>query len=70
MMIGFRYRQQLPLIRLYSVLRVQALGKNLVSLEPVATCDCRQALLQKLYAFVLCNRFFIDKVPVMEHSNS
>lgn len=33
MMIGFRYKQQLPLIRLYRVFHVQSLSKNLVSLE-------------------------------------
>lgn len=49
MMIGFRYRQQLPLIRLYSVFRSQALSNWLIILEEYrlkACCylRCRQAL--------------------------
>lgn len=35
MMVGFRYKQQLPLIRLYSVYRVQALSNWSVILEQV-----------------------------------
>jgi|GEM_PF-6902908 hypothetical protein len=50
MMIEFLYRQRLPLIRLYSVFRVQALSNWLIILEQYclkACCylRCRQALI-------------------------
>ena len=66
MMIGFRYRQQLPLIRLYSVFRSQALSNWLIILEEYrlkACCylRCRQAL----STFYFSNRVFILRLHSM-----
>jgi hypothetical protein len=55
-MVRFVYRFIYP--SMSTAFKPRALSKNLVSLESVATSDCRQAFLLRLYALLEGNRLF------------